>query len=115
MYENTALLILEILTKKGTAVLVFQKTLKFKVLKTVETFHDCHVKTCQYFKQRSVLEILDFFRGTDALSVGFKMKPLGQGDVPVKTKTNSNLAIKFVEMRKGKKVKSPCSNTCILS
>ena len=29
------------------------------------------------------------------------MKPLGQGDVPVKTKTNSNLAIKFVEMRKG--------------
>ena len=56
-----------------------------------------------------------FFRGTDALSVGFKMKPLGQGDVPVKTKTNSNLAIKFVEMRKGKKVKSPCSNTCILS
>ena len=42
-----------------------------------------------------------FFRGTDALSVGFKMKPLGQGDVPVKTKTNSNLAIKFVEMRKG--------------
>ena len=55
-------------------VLVFQKV---KVLKTFETFTDCHIKTCQSLKRRAILKIPStVFRRTYALSVGFKMKTL---------------------------------------
>ena len=38
---------------------VFQKIcFKVEVLKTFETFTDCHMKTCRSLKQRAILKIL---------------------------------------------------------
>ena len=55
---------------------VFQKIFfKVKVMKTFETFTDCQVKSCRSLKRRAILEILvQSFRRTYALSLGFKMK-----------------------------------------
>ena len=39
-------------------VFVFQKIcFKVKVLKTFETFIDCHIKTCRSLKRRAILKI----------------------------------------------------------
>ena len=44
--------------KNGTPVLVFQKIwIEVNVLKTFETFTDCHIKTCRSLKRRAILKI----------------------------------------------------------
>ena len=55
-------------------VCIFQKIyFKVKVLKSFKIFSDCHIKACRSLKWRA---LVPFFRRTDALSFGFKMKPL---------------------------------------
>ena len=69
-------------------------------MKTIETFTDCHIKTCRcptgglFWKS-----LVPFFRGTYASSVGFKMKTLRKSVLKenVKTKTNSSFAVKATE------------------
>ena len=75
--------ILEVSTKKWYSsflkkLFVFQKLcFKVKVLKTFETFTDCHIKTCQSLKRRATLKIPGtVFRRSYALSFGSKMKIL---------------------------------------
>ena len=61
-------------------VFVFQNFFfKVNVLKTFETFTDCHIKTCHIksLKRRAILKIPStVFRKTYALSGDFKMKTL---------------------------------------
>ena len=77
-------------------ILVFQKIcLKVKVLKTFETFTDCHVKTFRSLKRRTILKTPSIsFRRIYALCVGFKMKTLRKEFSIVKTKTKSSFAVK---------------------
>ena len=52
---------------------------KGKVLKTLETFTDCHVKSCPSLKRRAILKIPSTFFGRNyVLSVGLKVKTLRQ-------------------------------------
>ena len=78
---NDVLSILALSTKKRYSsslkkVFVFQKIyFKAKVLKTFETFTDCHTITCRSLQGRAILKIPStVFRRTYALSVGFKRK-----------------------------------------
>ena len=59
-------------------VFVFEKIcFKVKVLKTFETFTDCHIKTCRSLNGGLFWKsLVPYFRRTYALSVGFKMKTL---------------------------------------
>ena len=63
LYGNDALSILVLSTKKWYSsflrkVFVFQKiSFKVKVLKTLKIFTDCHIKTSQSLKQRTILKI----------------------------------------------------------
>ena len=60
---NDVFSILLVSTKKWYSsflkkVFVFQKIcFKVKVLKTFETFTDCHIKTCRSLKRRAILKI----------------------------------------------------------
>ena len=79
--ENDVFSILVVSTKKLYSsflkkVFVFQKICCIvKVLKTFETFSDCHIKTCQSLKRRVILKITStVFRRTHAPSVRFEMK-----------------------------------------
>ena len=80
---NNAFSILVLSTKKQHSsflkkVFVYQKTcFKVEALKTHKISSDSHIKTWRSLKRRAILKIPStFFRGTYALSVGFKMKPL---------------------------------------
>ena len=61
--ENNMLSILVVSTKKQHCsffkkVFAFQNIcFKVKVLKTYETFTDCHIKTCRSLKRRAILKI----------------------------------------------------------
>ena len=56
----------------------------------------CH-NTCRSLKRRAIWKpLITFFRRTNALSVGLKMKPLWAFSC-VKAKTNSNFAVKLAE------------------
>ena len=44
--------------------------------------------------------VIPFFRGTEGLSVGFKIKPLKEAFFCVKTKTKLHFAVKFVKRSK---------------
>ena len=57
---------------------VFQKIcFKLKVLKTFETFTDCHIKTRQSLNRSATLKIsITVFQKNYALSVSFKIKTL---------------------------------------
>ena len=74
---------------------LFEKVLRFpkicfqiKVLKTFKVSTDCHIKTYRSLKQRASLEHLaTFFSRSNALYVGFKMKPLRQNQLKVCRKT----------------------------
>ena len=63
LYGNDAFSLLVLSTKKRYSsflkkVFVFQKIcFKVKVLKTFETFTDCHIKTCRSLKRRAILKI----------------------------------------------------------
>ena len=59
-------------------VFVFQKIcFKDKILKTLETFTDCHIKHADLWNGELFWKsLVPFFRRTYALSVGFKMKTL---------------------------------------
>ena len=63
LYRNYDFSILAHSTKKrystfSKKVFVFQKIcFKVKVLKTFETFTDCHIKTCRSLKRRAILKI----------------------------------------------------------
>ena len=83
LYGNVAFSIIIISSKKRYSsvlkkILVFQKTcFKFKVMKTLKIFSDCHVKACRSLERRAILKIRSiFFRGIYALSDGLKMKSL---------------------------------------
>ena len=67
-------------------------------MKTFKISSDCHIKICRPLKGRAVLKIpATVFRGTYALSVGFKMKPVRITFPCVKTKTNVDFSVKSVE------------------
>ena len=62
---------------------VFQKSFfffafcKVRVMKAFKNSSECHIKICRCLKRRTILKILILcYRGTYALCVGFKMKPL---------------------------------------
>ena len=62
---------------------VFQKSFfffafcKVRVMKAFKISSECHIKICRCLKRRTILKILILcYRGTYALCVGFKMKPL---------------------------------------
>ena len=103
LYGNDVLSILVLSTKKRPfrfliKFFVFQKIcFKVKVLKTFKISTDCHIKvpisqTEGYFEN----PLVPFFRGTYALSAGFKMKSQ-KAFSSVKTKTNPNFAVKLAE------------------
>ena len=80
-------------------VVVFQKIcFKVEVLKTLETFTDCHIRTCRSLERRAILKIPSIvFRRIYALSVGFKTKTLRKSVFECYNKTNSSFAVKVTE------------------
>ena len=76
-------------------VFVFQKIcFEVKLLKTFKILTYCHIKTCRSLKLFWKF-LVAFFRRTEALSVGFKMKPLRKSVSSFKTKTSPNLVVKL--------------------
>ena len=67
LYGNVAFSIIIISSKKRYSsvlkkILVFQKTcFKFKVMKTLKIFSDCHVKACRSLERRAILKIRSIF------------------------------------------------------
>ena len=58
-------------------VFLFQKIcFKGKVLKTFETFTDCHIKTCRSLKRRAILKIPSTVFWKNLCPFGFKMNAL---------------------------------------
>ena len=101
---NIAFSILVLSTKKRYSsllkqVFVFLKIcFKVEILKTFKIFSDYHIKTCRSLKRRAILKIPStVFRRTYDFSVGFKIKPPGQGFFCVKLKPKSNFAVKVAE------------------
>ena len=88
LYENYTFSILVLLTKNWYSsflkkVFFFQK-MCFKVLKTFKISSACHIETWRSLERRAILNIpTTIFRGTCALFVGFKMKPLKKKRFPV--------------------------------
>ena len=85
LYGNFAFSILVFSTKKWYSsflknAFVFQKIcFKVKVSKMFKISSDYCIKTCRSLKRRVISKsIVPFFKRTYALSVGFKMKPLGK-------------------------------------
>ena len=81
---------------------VFQKIcFKVKVLKTFETFTDCHIKTRQSLNRSATLKIsITVFQKNYALSVSFKIKTLKKKEKEKafskdKTKSRQNQQLKF--------------------
>ena len=77
-------------------VTVFQKfCFTIKVLKRFEISSDCYIKAKGSLKRRAIWKsIVLFFRRP---VTGFKMKPLKKAFSCVKTKANSNFAVKLAE------------------
>ena len=94
LYGNDVSSILVLSTKKPhpsylKKLFVFQKIcFKVKKIENVQKFHRLSHKNIP----KKIQEII--FRRTDALSVGFKMKPLKKEFSIVRIKTNSNFAVK---------------------
>ena len=114
MNRNDVLSISVVLTKKWYSsflkkVFLFQKIcFKVKVLKTFETFTDCHIKHVDLSNGELVWKsLVPIFRRTYALSVGSKMKTLRKTFFDVKTKFNSSFTVKLLK-------KQPCIFTAYL-
>ena len=92
-YENDALSILVLSTKKGYSsflkkVFIFQKScFKVKVLKTFKIFTDCRIKTCQSLKWRNISKI--------PIPLVLKWNFWKKIFSSIKTKTSPNFAVKL--------------------
>ena len=101
MYGNVVLLIVVPSIRKRFScflekVFVFWKTyFNVKILKTFKIFSDCHIKICLSLKQSAILKIASIPIAIFLLALKWNL--YGYLFSCDKTKTNSGLAVKFVE------------------
>ena len=102
---NNVFSILVISTKKWypnflKKVFVFQKTwIRVNVLKTFKIFTDCHIKICRSVIRRAILKIpwYRFLEESMLFLLALKWKLWEKVFSNVKTKINSNFAVKVTE------------------
>ena len=105
LYWNDAFSILVLSTKKRYSsflkkVFVFQKIcFKIKAFKTFKISIDCHIKTCRSLKRRGIFENPKycFLEESTFFLLALKWNFQDEAFSNVKTKINSNFAVKLVE------------------